>query len=245
LLEPDFAMSSSLTWLGHATWLLETAGLKVLVDPFLDGNPSAKLRATDVAADFFLITHGHGDHIADAVPIASRTGATVIAAFEICEWLSARGVSKSHPMNIGGSHRFPFGKVQVTIAHHSSTLPDGASGGAPVGYILTLTDGNRVYFAGDTGVFLDMQRFAREPISVAVLPIGDNFTMGPDESIEAIQLIRPAIVLPTHFNTWPVIAQDAAVWAERVRRETEARPVVLQPGETWICPETEASSAQQ
>jgi L-ascorbate metabolism protein UlaG (beta-lactamase superfamily) len=102
-----------------------------------------------------------------------------------------------------------------------------------------------VYFAGDTGVFLDMQRFAREPISVAVLPIGDNFTMGPDESIEAIQLIRPAIVLPTHFNTWPVIAQDAAVWAERVRRETEARPVVLQPGETWICPETEASSAQQ
>lgn len=227
-------MTSSLTWLGHATWMLETSGIKVLIDPFLDGNPSAKQSAVDLSADFVLITHGHGDHIADAAPIASRTGATVIAAFEICEWLAARGVAKTHAMNIGGAYRFPFGRVQVTIAHHSSMLPDGANGGAPVGYIITIADGRRVYFAGDTGVFLDMQRFAREPISVAVLPIGDNFTMGPDESIEAIQLLRPEIVLPTHFNTWPVIAQDADVWAERVRRETKSRPVVLRPGEKWI-----------
>lgn len=227
-------MTSSLTWLGHATWMLETCGIKVLIDPFLDGNPSAKQSAVDLSADFVLITHGHGDHIADAAPIASRTGATVIAAFEICEWLAARGVAKTHAMNIGGAYRFPFGRVQVTIAHHSSMLPDGANGGAPVGYIITIADGRRVYFAGDTGVFLDMQRFAREPISVAVLPIGDNFTMGPDESIEAIQLLRPEIVLPTHFNTWPVIAQDADAWAERVRRETKSRPVVLRPGEKWI-----------
>lgn len=227
-------MTSSLTWLGHATWMLETSGIKVLIDPFLDGNPSAKQSAVDLSADFVLITHGHGDHIADAAPIASRTGATVIAAFEICEWLAARGVAKTHAMNIGGAYRFPFGRVQVTIAHHSSMLPDGANGGAPVGYIITIADGRRVYFAGDTGVFLDMQRFAREPISVAVLPIGDNFTMGPDESIEAIQLLRPEIVLPTHFNTWPVIAQDADAWAERVRRETKSRPVVLRPGEKWI-----------
>lgn len=226
-------MHSSLTWLGHATWLLETAGIKILLDPFLVGNPSATLQAKEVSADFVLITHGHGDHIADAAAIASRTGATVIAAFEICEWLTARGVAKTHPMNIGGSHQFPFGRVQVTIAHHSSMLPDGSNGGAPVGYILTLSDGKRVYLAGDTGVFLDMQRFAREPISVAVLPIGDNFTMGPDESIEAIQLLRPETVLPSHFNTWPIIAQDAGQWAERVRRETQARPVVLQPGEKW------------
>lgn len=227
-------MTSSLTWLGHATWMLETSGIKVLIDPFLDGNPSAKQSAVDLSADFVLITHGHGDHIADAAPIASRTGATVIAAFEICEWLAARGVAKTHAMNIGGAYRFPFGRVQVTIAHHSSMLPDGANGGAPVGYIITIADGRRVYFAGDTGVFLDMQRFAREPISVAVLPIGDNFTMGPDESIEAIQLLRPEIVLPSHFNTWPVIAQDADAWAERVRRETKSRPVVLRPGEKWI-----------
>jgi len=226
-------MTSSLTWLGHATWMLETCGIKVLIDPFLDGNPSAKQSAVDLSADFVLITHGHGDHIADAAPIASRTGATVIAAFEICEWLAARGVAKTHAMNIGGAYRFPFGRVQVTIAHHSSMLPDGANGGAPVGYIVTIANGRRVYFAGDTGVFLDMQRFAREPISVAVLPIGDNFTMGPDESIEAIQLLRPEIVLPSHFNTWPVIAQDADAWAERVRRETKSRPVVLRPGEKW------------
>lgn len=226
-------MTSSLTWLGHATWLLQTAGLKVLIDPFFDGNPAATQKAVDVAADFVLITHGHGDHIADAAPIASRTGATVIAAFEICEWLAARGVAKTHPMNIGGAFQFPFGRVQVTIAHHSSMLPDGANGGAPVGYILTLSDGKRVYFAGDTGVFLDMQRFGRQPIAVAVLPIGDNFTMGPDESIEAIQLLRPEIVLPSHYNTWPVIAQDAGRWAERVRQETSARPVVLHPGGTW------------
>lgn len=157
----------------------------------------------------------------------------MIAAFEICEWLAARGVAKTHPMNIGGAFQFPFGRVQVTIAHHSSMLPDGANGGAPVGYILTLSDGKRVYFAGDTGVFLDMQRFGRQPIAVAVLPIGDNFTMGPDESIEAIQLLRPEIVLPSHYNTWPVIAQDAGRWAERVRQETSARPVVLHPGGTW------------
>jgi L-ascorbate metabolism protein UlaG (beta-lactamase superfamily) len=116
-------------------------------------------------------------------------------------------------------------------------LPDGANGGAPVGFVITLRDGQKIYFAGDTGLFSDMQRLARERLDVSVLPIGDNFTMGPDESIEAIQLIQPRVVIPTHFNTWPLIAQDAGLWSERVRRETGARPVVLEPGGVFMLDE--------
>lgn len=227
-------MPSELTWLGHGTWSIATGGRHVLLDPFLDDNPAAPLKADSVNADFILVSHGHFDHVADVEKIARRTGATVIACFEICEWFRAKRIEKLHPMNIGGACAQPFGRVKMTPALHSSMLPDGADGGVAAGFVLALAEGN-VYFACDTGLFQDMQLIGREGIALAALPIGDNFTMGPDDALEAVRLLRPRRVVPVHANTWPLIAQDAHAWAERVRRETDAEPVLLQPGETvWL-----------
>ena len=170
-----------------------------------------------------LVSHGHFDHVADAASIAKRTGATVVANYEICQWLGNQGATKSEPMNIGGGIQLPFGRVQMTIAHHSSVLPDGAGGGNPGGFLLTLDGGKRIYFACDTGLFDDMKHIGAGGLDLAVLPIGDRFTMGPDEALEAVKLLAPAKVTPSHYNTWPPIAQDAAAWAARVKAETKAR----------------------
>ncbi len=220
---------TELTWLGHATWQIVTGKYNLLVDPFLDGSPTATVKAKDVNPNFILISHGHEDHVADAAKIAIRTGATVVANFEICNWLAKQGVQHTEPMNIGGGINLPWGRVQMTIAHHSSQLPDGSNGGNPSGFLLTLADG-KIYIACDTGLFLDMQRIGAAGIDLAILPIGDRFTMGPDDALEAVKLIRPRRVVPSHYNTWPPIEQDAAAWAERVRRETTAEPVVIAPG---------------
>ena len=223
-------MSTTLTWLVHSAWRLQTAGTTLLIDPFFTGNPAAATTVDEVAADFIVITHGHGDHIGDAAAIARRTGALVISNFEIIEWLAPQGVQRGHAMNIGGAHSFPFGDLKLTIAHHSSMLPDGSSGGNPCGLLIRLSDGQKIYHAGDTGLFYDMKLIGEAGIDLAILPIGDNFTMGPDDAIRAVQLIGPRRVVPTHFNTWSLIAQDAAAWAARVRSETVAEPVVLAPG---------------
>lgn len=222
-------MATKLTWLGHGSWAIETAGHHVLLDPFLDDSPTAPQKADEVEADFILVSHGHFDHVADVVKIARRTGALVISNFEICEWLGGQKVEKLHAMNIGGACSQPFGQVKMTRAQHSSMLPDGSNGGDPAGYLLTLPEG-RVYFACDTALFSDMQLICRGGVELAVLPIGDNFTMGPDDAIEAVKLIGPRRVAPAHYNTWPPIAQDAQAWAKRVREETSAEPVVLEPG---------------
>jgi L-ascorbate metabolism protein UlaG (beta-lactamase superfamily) len=226
-------MTTSLTWLGHGAWQLDTAPARVLIDPFLTGNPAAAIKAEAVAADFILVSHGHGDHIGDTVDIARRTGALVVANYEITEWLGKQGISKTHPMNTGGAHSFPFGLLKFTIAQHTSMLPDGANGGNPCGFLITLADGRKIYHAADTGLFLDMQLIGDEGIDLAIVPIGDNFTMGPDDSLRAIRLIRPKRVIPTHFGTWPVIAQDAGKWSARVKAETTAEPIVLKPGQAW------------
>lgn len=207
----------------------------MLVDPFLDDQPTAPIKARDAKADYILVSHGHFDHIADAVKIAQRTGATVVSNYEICDWLGKQGVAKTEPMNLGGSIALPFGRVKSTIAQHSSVLPDGSPGGSAGGFLLTLADGV-IFFACDTALFSDLAHYARgengAPVDLAVLPIGDRFTMGPGDSIEAIKLIQPRRVLPAHYNTWPPIAQDADAWAERVRKETAAEPIVLRPGES-------------
>jgi L-ascorbate metabolism protein UlaG (beta-lactamase superfamily) len=226
-------MSYRLTWLGHSVWILETAGTSILIDPFLTGNPSATASAESLSPDFIAITHGHGDHVGDAVEIAKRTGATVVSNYEICEWLTAKGVAKTHAMNLGGGFAFPFGRLELTIAHHSSMLPDGAYGGNPAGLLFTLNDGAKIYHAADTALFLEMELLGKKGIDTAILPIGDNYTMGPDDALLAVEMLMPKRVIPTHFGTWPVIAQDAEEWARRVRNKTGVEVVVLAPGESW------------
>jgi len=224
-------MAATITWFGHNCWSIETGGKTILLDPFLDNSPAAPVKAADVKADFMLVSHGHGDHNEDAVKIAKRTGATVLANFEVGNWLAKQGVAseKIVGMNPGGGVKQPFGHVKFTIAHHSSSMPDGSYGGVPGGFLLTL-DGAKVYFACDTALFLDMKLIGAGGLDLAVLPIGDLYTMGPEDSIDAIKLLNPKRVAPCHYNTWPPIAQNALAWAERVRSHTAAEPIVLEPG---------------
>jgi len=221
---------TGLTWLGHGCWAIRAGGCNIVLDPFLDDNPAAPVKSDQVQADFILVSHGHYDHVADAVKIARRTGATVVSNFEICEWLGKQGVAKTHAMNIGGGFAFPFGRVKMTIAQHTSMLPDGSNGGNPAGFLITFPEG-KVYFACDTGLFYDMKLIGQPGLDLAVLPIGDNFTMGPDDALEAVKLLAPRRVVPVHANTWPLIAQDMAAWADAVKQHTQATPVVLRPGE--------------
>ncbi len=227
-------MATDITWLGHSCFAIGTGKYDLLVDPFLDESPTAPVKAAELAADFILLTHGHFDHLGDVVPIALRTGAMVVANFEICEWLKRQGIAeeKTTAMNLGGSVCMPFGGVKMTLAHHSSSLPDGSYGGAAGGFVLQLK-GGCIYLAGDTSLFLDMKLIGLDALEVAVLPIGDQFTMGPDDSLEAIKMLTPRRVVPCHYGTWPPIEQDAVAWADQVRSHTSAEPVVLQPGEKF------------
>lgn len=225
-------MTIELTWYGHAAFALNVEGTRVLVDPFLTGNSLAPVSADAVEADYILITHGHGDHVGDAVAIAKRTGALAVSNFEICNWLQAQGVTRTHAQHIGGGFQHPFGYLKLTIAHHGSALPDGSYGGNPCGLLLTAED-RKIYLAGDTGLFYSMHLIGEEGVDLAVLPIGDNFTMGPDDALRAVKLIEPRTVIPIHYNTFEVIAQDPEAWAERVRSETSTEAVVLAPGQTY------------
>lgn len=225
-------MAVELTWYGHGTWGIRSGGTQLLLDPFFSDNPKASAGKEDVQADYILISHGHFDHVADAAEIAQRTGAQVISNFEIVGWFDAKHGVEGHPLQHGGGHNFPFGRVQLTPAFHGSQLPDGSNGGNPAGFLLWL-DGHVIYHAADTGLFGDMRLIGEHyGPELAILPIGDNFTMGPDDALYAVELIRPKLVIPTHFNTWELIEQDAQAWARRVESQTEARCVVLQPGES-------------
>ena len=224
-------MTLTYTWYGHGTSGLDIDGTKVIVDPYFTDNPAATVQAGDVEPDYLLITHGHGDHIGDAVSIAKRTGALVISNFEIASWFQGQGV-EAHGQHLGGGHDQPFGYVKLTLALHGSALPDGSDGGNPCGFLITTVGGQVVYLAGDTGLFGDMALIGEGGLDLAVIPIGDNYTMGPHDALRAVKLLQPKQVVPVHFGTWELIEQDAGAWAEAVRSETTAEPRVLHPGES-------------
>jgi L-ascorbate metabolism protein UlaG (beta-lactamase superfamily) len=227
-------MKNKLTWHGHATLGLETGGYKLIIDPFFEGNPSADISPAEVEADFLLVSHGHGDHVGDAVAIAKRTGATIISNYEIAGWFSEHGVEKTHGQHLGGGHKHPFGYLKLTLALHGSMLPDGSYGGNPCGFLITTHDGKKIYTAQDTGLFGDMKLIGEEGLDVAVIPIGDNYTMGPDDALRAVKMLTPKVVIPIHYNTWPLLAQDADSWKQRVEQETNSKVVVLRPGESYL-----------
>lgn len=223
-------MKTTLRWYGHATIGIESSGYKLLIDPFFKGNNATTQNPDELEADYILITHGHGDHVGDAPAIARRTGATIVSNAEISTWFAKQGF-KTHAQHLGGGYHYPFGYLKLTFALHGSMLPDGSNGGNPGGFLLTTLEGNKLYLAGDTGLFGDMKLIGDEGIDLAVLPIGDNYTMGPDDALLAVKLLRPKVVVPIHYDTFEVIRQDANAWAQRVREETTTRIELMRPGD--------------
>lgn len=221
-------MAFKVTWLGHGTYWLEIGAYKILLDPFIDDNPSATGSAADYDPDFILLSHGHMDHIADTAPIANRIGCLVITNVEISRWLrDGHGVENISGHQPGAGATFPFGHVEFTIAVHGSGLPDGAHGGLAMGFVIR-AEGKTVYFACDTGLFSEMQWLGEYGLDAAFLPIGDNFTMGPDAALKAVQILKPKIAVPKHFGTWPPIEQDGAAWVKRVSDETDSEGVLME-----------------
>lgn len=222
-----------LTYLGHSCVYIESGSHRLIIDPFLSGNDTAAAAAKDVRCDFVLLTHGHDDHVGDARDIARENDATLIANFEIADYFSGQGI-KTHGMNHGGAHTFPFGRVKLTIAHHTSSLGTEEGRiymGNPAGLLITIDD-KTIFHAGDTGLFLDMKLIGEmDKIDVAFLPIGDNFTMGIDDAAKAVAFLHPRIAVPVHYNTWPIIAADPEEFA---RKASAAGAVgkALKPGET-------------
>ena len=222
---------TKITWLSHASWMIETQGHRVLLDPFFTDNPAAEVSVADFRdnVSHILVSHGHFDHITDVEAIAKQCNSTVVANFEISSWYGAKGIENTVAMNIGGQVELPWGQLKMTPAVHSSGLPDGTDGGSPAGFLLTIEE-KRIYFACDTAYFSDMKFYA-DQVDLAVLPMGDLFTMGVADCIEAIKLIQPKKVLPTHYATWPPIDQDVLDWATRAKAAGSAA-VVLKVGES-------------
>jgi L-ascorbate metabolism protein UlaG (beta-lactamase superfamily) len=206
-----------LTYFSHSAWMIESREYRILIDPFLEGNPTSPVKAKDVKAGFIIVTHAHGDHFGDTLAIAKNNHALVISNFEIAGYCTDHGV-QSHGMHIGGSHQFPFGQVKFTPAWHGSTFADGSSGGMPTG-VLIMLEGKTIYHSGDTGLFSDMKLIAEiNPIDIALIPIGDNFTMGLTDAVRAVEFLKPKKVVPMHYQTFDVINTDPNEFKKRIQK---------------------------
>jgi L-ascorbate metabolism protein UlaG (beta-lactamase superfamily) len=219
-----------ITFIGHAGVELKSGPHAVLIDPWITGNPVAKHKPADFRPNAILLSHGHSDHLGDAVAIAQRASCPIIAIYELAEYCQRQGAS-TEGMNMGGPREFDFGRVMLTPAFHSSSY-EGQYLGMPCGIVLTLKDGKRVYHAGDTALFSDMALIGRPGLDLACLPIGSNYTMDPEAAFEAVQLLKPKHVLPIHYNTFPLLAQNAQEFKRRVESHTVSKVLVLRPGES-------------
>lgn len=205
-----------LKYFSHSAFQLTTkSGKIILIDPFLDGNPTSTVKASDVNADYIILTHAHGDHVGDAFSIAKRCNSTFICVNELANYCADKGFT-AHNMHIGGGHNFEFGRVKFTIAHHGSMTPDNQYAGEPSGVILSI-DGINLYHTGDTGLFYDMKLIGEmTALDYMLLPIGDNFTMGITDAVKAVELANPKFAIPMHYNTFPVIAADPLEFKKKI-----------------------------
>ncbi len=225
---------ATLAFHGHSTFTLETEdGVRFVVDPFFEDSPVSEIERADAGPlDFVFCTHGHADHFADALPLAQETGATLVSTFEIVGFAQEQGLENVHPMHIGGGWEFPFGRVKMTPALHGGQVHGDESGRfttVPGGFLFHV-DGKRIYHAGDTALTTDM-RLLRGQVDVALLPIGDNFTMGPEDAARAVEFVEPEVVVPIHYGTWPMIEQDPERFRDLVGERAQLR--VMSPGDEF------------
>ncbi|MCB0746734.1 MAG: metal-dependent hydrolase [Ignavibacteriae bacterium] len=205
-----------LRYFSHSAFQITTdSGIVILIDPFLDDNPTSPVKSDEVHPDYIVLTHAHGDHLGDSFKIAKRTDPTFICVNELANYCASKGC-KAHNMHIGGAHQFEFGKVKFTIAHHGSQTPEGSYAGEPAGVLLTI-DGKTLYHTGDTALFLDMKLIGEmNKVDYMMLPIGDNFTMGIDDAVKAVEFVNPKFTIPIHFNTFEVITADPQIFKNKI-----------------------------